>query len=320
MHNFTPSPPHPLTLSFYLEIRSILMVFKPPPCRTRWEGLVVSFWVLLIDCLLITWVLQRSTDWLRFVMILLVVLSIPILLHLLYRTWGIFTLEYWIDRNSVTIRWANVRQTIPLTTLQQIIQGGIHDVDNLRWMHWPAPYVRPAYSPELSGVTLFATQPLVDCLLLDTGDTVFALSPASQSEFLTILQERFRMGAVQALQPSQMRTSTASRFWGLNRVGPVLLGIGLLGVLTLFGVLMVQFPELPNPLPTRYTPDGLPEIVRDKEVLFRLPVIGLFAWLVNGSWGGWMMLRRQPVGAYLLWGGTIVVQVFLLFALYSVLP
>ena len=115
-------------------------------------------------------------------------------------------------------------------------------------------------------------------------------------------------------------TLTAARLWGVNRVGPVLLGIGLLGVLTLFGVLMVQFPDLPNPLPTRYTPDGLPEIVRDKKVLFRLPVIGLFAWLVNGSWGGWMMLRRQPVGAYLLWGGTIVVQVFLLFALYSVLP
>jgi hypothetical protein len=33
-----------------------------------------------------------------------------------------------------------------------------------------------------------------------------------------------------------------------------------------------------------------------------------------------MVNRRQPVGAYLLWGGTIVVQIFLLFALYSILP
>lgn len=296
------------------------MVFKPPPCRTRWEGLVVSFWVLLIDSLLITWVLQRATDWLRFVMILLVVLSVPILLHLLYRTWGIFNLEYWIDRNAVTIRWANRRQIIPLTTIQQIIQGGVHDVDKQRWMYWPAPYVRPAYAPDLSAVMLFATQPLADCLLIDTGEAVFALSPTAQTEFLNVLQERFRMGPAQALQRSQMRTSTAARLWGASQVGPVLLGIGLLGVLMLFGVLMVQFPDLPNPLPTRYTPDGLPEIVRDKEVLFRLPVIGFFAWLVNGSWGGWMMWRRQQVGAYLLWGGTIVVQVFLLFALYSVLP
>jgi hypothetical protein len=296
------------------------MVFKPPPCRTRWEGLVVSFWVLLIDSLLFTWVLQRPTDWLRFFMILLIMLSTPILLHLLYRTWGSFTLEYWVDRNAVTIRWANVRQIVPLSTIQQLIQGGVQDSDQLRWMHWPAPYVRPAYSPELREVTLFATQPLTDCLLLDTGSAVFAISPARQSEFIAILQERFRMGAVQALQPSQVRTAIGERILGADRVGPLLLGLGLLGVLTLFGVLMVRFPELPNPLPTRYTPDGLPEIVRDKQVLFRLPIIGLFAWLVNGTWGIWMNLRRQQVGAYLLWGGTVIVQIFLLFALRSVLP
>ncbi|MEZ4673761.1 MAG: hypothetical protein R2932_05885 [Caldilineaceae bacterium] len=100
----------------------------------------------------------------------------------------------------------------------------------------------------------------------------------------------------------------------------MLLTLGLLGVLVLFGVLMVQFPELPNPLPVRYTRDGLPELVRDKDVLFRLPVIGLLAWLINGLWGVFMVWRRQPVGAYLLWGGTIVVQALLLMALRSVLP
>lgn len=296
------------------------MIFKPPPCRTRWEGLVVSFWILLVDSLLFTWVLQRSTDWLRFLMIILIVLSVPILFHLLYRTWGIFTLEYWIDRNAVTIRWANIRQIIPLSTIQQIVQGGIQDTDKLRWVHWPAPYVRAAYSPDLNEVTLFATQPLSDCLLLDTGEAVFAISPTPQNEFLDILQDRFRMGTVQALQPSQMRTSTLARLFGSAQVGPILLGLGLLGVLTLFGVLMIQFPDLPNPLPTRYSPDGLPEIVRDKQVLFRLPIIGLFAWLVNGAWGMWMNIRRQPVGAYLLWGSTVVVHLFLFFALRSILP
>ncbi|MBX3014328.1 MAG: hypothetical protein KF832_22590 [Caldilineaceae bacterium] len=296
------------------------MVFKPPPCRTRWEGLVVSLWLLLIDGLLLTWVLQRNTDWLRFCMILLIVVSLPILLHLLYRTWGIFTLEYWLDRNAVTIRWANVRQIIPLANLQQLIQGGIPDTDKVRWMHWPAPYVRPAYAPALRAVTLFATQPLADCLLLDTGNAVFAISPTNQAEFVAMLQDRFRLGAVQVLQPSQVRTSIRERILGPDRVGPILLGIGLLGVLALFGVLMIRFPNLPNPLPIRYTADGLPEIVREKEMLFRLPIIGLFAWVVNGAWGTWLNFRRQQVGAYLLWGGTIVVQIFLLFALRSLLP
>ncbi|MEZ4862027.1 MAG: PH domain-containing protein [Caldilineaceae bacterium] len=296
------------------------MIFKPTRCRTRWEGLVVSFWILLIDYLLFVWVLQRSTDWLRFLMILLIALSAPILAHVLYRTWGAFTLEYWLDRNAVTIRWANLRQIVPVQAIRQIVQGGKDDADGLRWMHWPSPYVRSAYAPDLADVMIFATQPLSECLLLDTGEAIFAISPTDQAAFIDELQARFRMGAVQPLAIRREQSASVDRILGPGQIGPLLLGIGLLGVFILFGILMVRFPDLPNPLPIRYTADGFPEVVRDKEVLFRLPIIGFFAWLVNSTWGVWMARRNRPVGAYLLWGGTILIQVFLLLALRSVLP
>ena len=296
------------------------MVFKPVPCKTRWEGLVISLWIALIDLLLLVWVTQRQTDWLRFVLILLIALSAPLLLHLLYRTWGAFTLEYWVDRNAVTIRWANLRQIIPLPAIQQIVTGGAQDSEHQSWRHWPAPQVRRAYAPALDRVILFATRPLDDCLLLDTGDAVFALSPLAQSAFLDAVQSRFQMGVAQPLAMEQRSTATLTPLLGPGRVGPVLLGLGMAGALLLFGILMLRFPELPNPLPIRYTRDGLPDMVRDKELLFRLPMIGLSAWLVNGASGLLMMARKQPVGAYLLWGGTIVVQGFLFLALRSVLP
>lgn len=296
------------------------MVFKPVPSKTRWEGLVVSLWIALIDLLLLVWVTQRQTDWLRFVLILLIALSAPLLLHLLYRTWGAFTLEYWVDRNAVTIRWANLRQIIPLPAIQQIITGGLQASGGQDWLHWPAPQVRRGHGPTLTNVMLFATRPLEGCLLLDTGDTLFALSPLAEAEFLDALQSRFQMGVAQPLAMEQVHTSNLARIFGPGRVGPVLLGLGMAGALLLFGILMLRFPDLPNPLPIRYTRAGLPDMVSDKELLFRLPTIGLFAWLVNGAWGILMMLRKQPVGAYLLWGGTVVVQGFLLLALRSVLP
>ncbi len=296
------------------------MVFKPAPCKTRWEGLVVSLWIILIDLLLLIWVTQRQTDWLRFMLILLVALSTPLLLHLLYRTWGAFTLEYWVDRDAITIRWANIRQIIPLPAIQQIVTGGLEDQAAQGWRHWPAPQVRPAYAPALARVMIFATRPLDECLLLDTGESIFALSPLAQAEFLEAVQSRFQMGVAQPLVMEQIQTSTLERILGVGRVGPVLLGLGMAGALLLFGVLMLRFPDLPNPLPIRYTRAGLPDMVSDKELLFRLPTIGLFAWLVNGAWGVLMMVRNQPVGAYLLWGGTIVVQGFLFLALRSVLP
>ncbi len=295
------------------------MVFRPVADKTRWDSLLVSGWLLLIDLLLFFWVINRPTDSLRFLLIVLITVTLPLLIHLLYRTWGVFTLEYWVDRNAVTIRWANLRQVIPLHEIAQIIQGGEAIVDQQPWRHWPAPFVwtAPKAAPP---ITLFATQPLPNCLLLDTKERRFALSPATEAEFLDALQDRYQLGPSQPLAVEQVHLSPMAHLVGPGRVGPILLGLGLLGVLVLFGVLMVRFPELPNPLPVRFTRDGLPELVRDKDVLFRLPVIGLFAWVINGAWGVFMVWRKQPVGAYLLWSGTIVVQAFLLMALRTVLP
>lgn len=295
------------------------MVFRSVADKTRWEGLLVSGWLLLIDLLLIVWVIRRPTDTLRFLLIILITLSVPPLLHLLYRTWGAFTLEYWVDRNAITIRWANLRQVVPLPEIRQVIQGSEVTVTPSAWRYWPAPYVRTtAQGP--SSMMLFATQPLPNCLLLDTDGMIFAISPADEQGFVDALQTRYRLGPSQSMVVEQLRSSVLERLFGPGRVGPALLSVGLVGVLLLFGVLMVRFPELPNPLPVRFTSAGLPELVRDKDVLFRIPVIGLLAWTINGLWGVLMAWRRQPVGAYLLWSGTIVVQLFLFLALRSVLP
>ncbi len=101
--------------------------------------------------------------------------------------------------------------------------------------------------------------------------------------------------------------------------GALLLAVGLIGVLVLFGVLMVRFPNLPDALTFHYNSDGLPDVVRDKIALFLLPAIGLLAWLINGLWGVWLVLHRQRTGAYLLWGGAIIVQVVSYLALTSLM-
>jgi hypothetical protein len=51
------------------------------------------------------------------------VISIPVLIHLLYRTWAAFTLEYWVDRNAITLRWAHLHQVIPTQSVRAISQG-----------------------------------------------------------------------------------------------------------------------------------------------------------------------------------------------------
>lgn len=293
------------------------MVFKPLPCSTRWEGLAASFWIVLIDLLLIVWAARRPADLLKFLLVIVVIGSLPLLAHLLLRTWAAFSLEYWVDRNAVTVRWANMRQIIPLPAITHIAEGGDLPIDKPGLLDWPAPYLRSASHEET--LQLFATRPPMQGLLLDTTNATYVLSPADAPAMLAAIQERYAMGPSQVLEPVRLRTGRLNRLLPASRLGNWLLIGGLLGVLILFGVLMISFPNLPDVLTVRYNSAGLPEEIREKTALYRLPIIGLLAWGINGVAGLLLMARRQWMAAYMLWTGALVVQLFSLLALVSLI-
>lgn len=295
------------------------MVFKPLPCRTRWEGLVIAFWLVLIDLILLVWMGRRPIDWLKFILVFLVLGSLPALAYVLYRTWAAFSMEYWIDRNAVTLHWANLQQVIPIQSVRRVIQGGLVDMGPRSPWRWPAPYLGTAHGVGLAHVQMVATRPLEECLLLDTGEVAFAISPRDAEAFVAGLQARYRLGPVAQLQMARVRSSFWERLFGGEPVGPALLGVGLLGVLLLFGILMVRFPNLPDALAFHYNSDGLPDVVREKSALFLLPAIGLLSWMINGVWGLWMAFHHQRTGAYMLWAGAIIVQICSYLALTSLM-
>jgi hypothetical protein len=293
------------------------MVFKPLPCPSRWEGLATSFWIVLLDLLLIVWAVRRPADTLKFLLVVVVVGSLPLLAHLLLRTWAAFTLEYWVDRNAVTVRWGYMRQIIPLPGVAQISLGQDLPVGNPGFLHWPAPYLRSVGSDDT--LQLFATRPPEECVLIETADSLYALSPADPQAMIASVQERYAMGPSQVLAPARLRATRLERILPADQLGQWLLVGGLLGVLVLFGVVMISFPNLPEVLTVRYNSAGLPEEIREKGALYRLPIIGLLAWSINGAGGLFLMSQRQLVAAYMLWSGALVVQIFSLLALVSLI-
>jgi hypothetical protein len=293
------------------------MVFKPLPCPSRWEGLAAGFWIVLLDLLLIVWAVRRPADMLKFLLVVVVVASLPLLAHLLLRTWAAFTLEYWVDRNAVTVRWGYMRQIIPLPDVTQISLGQDLPVGKAGLFHWPAPYLRSIGGD--GALLLFATRPLDECVLIETHDALYALSPADPQAMIAAVQERYAMGPSQMLAPARLRATRLDRVLPADRLGQWLLVGGLLGVLILFGVVMISFPNLPEVLTVRYNSAGLPEEIGEKGALYRLPIIGLLAWSINGAGGLFLMSQRQPMAAYMLWSGALVVQLFSLLALVSLI-
>ena len=235
-------------------------------------------------------------------------LSLPLLAHLLYRTWAAFNLEYWVDRNAVTVRWANTRQMIPMPAIRRIIDDGYFGADRRgRCAVGPCPICGSQPRTDRMKLNLCATRPAEECVLLETDSGLYALSPADPQQFVATVQERFGMGPTQRLHPHRVRRSPVGRVLPADRLGTGSLVGGAVGVLILFGVVMISFPNLPDVLTVRYNSAGLPEEIRAKTALFRLPVIGLLAWLINGVAGLVLMARQQRTGAYMLWGGALTV-------------
>lgn len=304
------------------------MIFKATPCRSRWEALAVTSWILLIDLALGVWLARRPVDSISLLLVLILLASLPVLWRVGLRTLGAFNLEYWMDRNAVTIRWGLQRQIIPLSAIRRVLDGGtgprIEDLSGTHWSQWPSPHVRPTRAVGLVDVRMFASRPLKSCVLLDTGKTgIFALSPMNNQVFVQALEARAQLG------PTNHTEQVHLNYPGLcangeidllqDRPSQVLLGMGLLGIVVLLGVLMVRYPGLPETMAVHYSRTGVPDLLRNRSSLFVLPIIGAIAFGMNGIWGLWLACRGHRTAAYLLWSGAIIAELFSLLALFSLM-
>ena len=145
------------------------------------------------------------------------------------------------------------------------------------------------------------------------------LSPADRDGFLAALQTHRQLGPSHPVVAGRERVAGGLALLLADRLSRGLLVAGLVGVLLLFALLFVAYPGLPERLIFHYDASGATDSIRSKRALLLLPGVGVIAYLVNGVAGLWLMLRRQPTGAYLLWGSTLGVQLLSLLALFSLI-
>jgi hypothetical protein len=296
------------------------MSFKPLACSDRWYGILAMLGLVLVDAAMAFAILHRPVDGLSFLLGLWILISLLIFVYLGYRTLGAFTLEYWVDRDLVTLVWGPTRQTVPVGQIQRVlVGGGSSQVRNAKPWHWPCPDRRRLVCSDLGIVNSYATQPLDRQLILVTSGESYGLSPADPSRFMNALQERYALGVGRALQPEMRRPPVWT--WPLwrDRMALFLIAAGLLGLLLMFGMLCFRFPALSSDLPLHFDVSGIPDRIAPKSGLFALPLIGLIAWVFNLVVGIWLYGRVQQGAAYLLWGGAVLVQFFAGLALFNLM-
>ncbi len=294
------------------------MKFRPFPARDDWDGLLAVSGLLALDLLLVRVMSGRPIDGLTYVVGLWVLASLLAILYLGYRTLGAFTMHYRVDRDAVTLIWGPTRQVIPIGQIQRVQLGlGEHWHQPARAWHWPCTHRRRYRCEGLGVVNAYATRELSQQVLLVTADENYGISPADANGFIRALQQCYALGVARPLQPELARPPLWT--WRLWRdYGALfLIGIGLLGVLLMFGLFCFRLPVISSDVPLHFDINGLPDRIAPKIGLIALPAIGLLAWLVNLVAGTWMYRRAQRQGAYLVWGGAVVVQVIAGTALLS---
>ncbi len=296
------------------------MTFKPLSCQDRWYGLLAMLGLILVDAAFVLVILRRPVDGLTFMLALWLLASLLILVYVGYRTVGAFTLEYWVDRDAVTLVWGPTRQIVPVGQIQRVlVSAAEHRITPSRPWHWPCPDRRRANCDGLGVVNSYSTRPMDQQLILVTATESYGISPGDPGAFQKALQERYALGVARPLQAELRRPPVWT--WPLwrDRTALVLIGAGLLGMLLMFGALCFRFPVLSSDLPLHCDASGIADRIVPKSGLFILPIICLVAWVVDLVAGIWLYRRVQEGAAYLLWGGAVFVEVVAGLALFNLM-
>jgi hypothetical protein len=237
---------------------------------------------------------------------------------LTYRTVGAFTMQYCVDRDAVTLVWGPTRQVIPLGQIQRVqLNLGERQHQPARPWHWPCTHRRRYECAGLGLVNAYATRGLSEQILLITAGENYGISPAAPDAFVRALQECFALGVARPLQPELTRPPLWTwRLWR-DYSALFLIGVGLLGLLLMFGLFCFRLPVISSDVPLHFDVTGLPDRIAPKIGLIALPAIGLLAFLLNLVAGIYIYRRVQHQGAYLLWGGAVVVEMIAGFALLN---
>jgi hypothetical protein len=233
---------------------------------------------------------------------------------LVYRAAAAFTLGYELDRNGLYITWLGNRAVVPLELIQSVDIGLVADRIPWRLVQGIGYYWGQGRTSDGKRLHLFATQPPARCLVVYTADEAYALSPADHEAFVQDLEQRRNLGATKPLAASTIEPSRVFlyAFWNDRTVRALLLIAFTLNLLIL-ALLAIRYPALEPMVRMRFDAAGQVADLRPRHQVLFLPLAAFGLSLLNTVLG-LLFYRRQQLGARLLQGASVMVQLLLLIA------
>jgi Bacterial PH domain len=289
--------------------------WKPKPAFNTWAGLLLLVVALagaaLLAIPLVTQFAGPPETWQIDLAIYRRLVGVLVLLAisgmLIYRVAAGFTLSYDLDRNGLYINWLGNRAVVPLDKIYSVDVGIRGEHVPWRFIRWIGYYWGRGRTADGKLLHLFASQPLASCLVLYTSEEAYAISPADHEAFVQDLEQRRNLGATKPLAPSiEPSRIFLYAFWNDRTVRALLL-LALLLNLIVVALLAARYPLLGSTVPMRFNAIGQVAEPRPRHQVLFLPLAAFGLSLLN-TIVGLAFYRRQQLGARLLQGASVLVQ------------
>jgi hypothetical protein len=296
------------------------MNFQPYPTRSGFVSLGIIMLACVAAVALLNWLPQQNNLQDVFKLLFSVLLILGIVGLALY--WAIiaFRLHYHLNRNGLAIQWGLAQLLIPFESIERIVPGKtLAASPKFRGLNLAGLRFGWGELAEYGKLKFLTTAPPAESLLVVTSDQTYVISPRQPDHFLEAWQAR------QSLGPTQHWSLGLRRSWPLNYpllADPLLwwfFGLGALACLSRLGYLCLNFAGLPRSLPIHFNAFGLADRIADKSILFTLPLAGVAVLGLNIFLGS-LIYRWERVGAYLLWGSAVAMQICLWVAVLTLTP
>jgi len=302
------------------------LTYRPKFSMGGLLGLLFVVLILALDAWLVRMFVVHSVrpqeiNLLSFLIVLMVLASLPVLVVAAYETLSWFSLRYHMDRNEIAIRWVGTELIIPLGDVKRILpsrQFG-ETLVRRRGIHWPGHERGEGLVPGIGHTQFLSTRPTAEQLLLITPGQAFAISPQDMAGFLKGFEARRAMGPNRLVERALRQAPWRSLSLWEDQTAWVLLGVALAVNLGLFAYLAARFPGLDLQLPLHFNNLGQADRIGTKIELFALPIIGLIILGTNLALG-LLLYRRERAGSYLLWGAAAAAQALFWLATFSIVP
>lgn len=295
------------------------MKWRPSTRTGLWVGIGIVFAILLLDVGLVWRVVAGPINGWTFVSALLVLLSVPVIGVLGYWIYDFSQLGYEFDRNRLVIRTAGTQQIVPTGSIERVIDGReAQPRARMQSLTWPG-YCVGQGQIEGVGLTLFyAVGPPPVQAIVVTPSLAYGISVDDMESFSEVFATFQEIGpSTEVEQRSGQAPYVEWDIWH-DRLAQGALLAGIVVNLVLFGLLLFRYPALPDAIPMHWDATGSVDRIALRQEAFALPVFGLITLLVNDGLGA-AFYPRQRIASYLLWSGTVLVQLLFLLALWQII-